>query len=519
MKINYGNLLAIIVEIQDRYNKPDAEHRLYYDGVNVMIQPLISKEDEKNRLGNKIILTKEKLKPYIRKIMDKKPDTCLKMAGEERLNDKQVNELAQNLIMYCMEHRSIQLDKIQLKEIRGINKTQGKPFFDIDFTGETVNLNYQLTKGVGGDPEYIKNILDEIFTYNKEALTFIYDFIYQYVTEYRSAAKATIILKGGRAMGKNVFVDIMGSFFDGTSVRKHDNSRFNSERLNAKIIYKDESEESKEGNSNFKDLEKMAKESSGSEWQEIERKGKDKIIARSTYYLIILSNNDSVMTISEKPVDTRNNQFFVWDFETKVPLSTRIAKNFPDMDFYGGSGLIKKNARAFLDKYILNDIAAENGPSLRSLDYKGYRYGIPVPITRAELQLAEDTKTKADRSFEMMIELIVNKEFEDKTFSINDLNNLLTEPDKNGNVFIFTFILNAAARNNDSLETKINIKSVIKYCNNNNIEFIANKSKYFRPSGAMFSVTKKGIFLKLEDLKKVFSYLKFDNKDVKVDIF
>ena len=511
MRIDYSLLQNIIVEIQSRFSKKGKDYRLYHDGVNVLLQPFIYLDD-RPYLGSKILLNTEKLRMYVRKIMDKKEEVCLKLTGNTKLDNTQVKELSNALTMYVLENRKILLDKVIIKEIRGINETKDKPFFELDFDRERAYLNYPLTRGQG-DPEYIKNILDEVFLNNKQALTFIYDFIYQYVTEYRSSARATIILKGGRGMGKNVFVDILASFFGGDSVRKMDNSRFNSERLNAKVILKDESEESKEGKNNFKDLEKMAKESSGSEYQEIELKGKDKILEKTTYYLIILSNNDTVMTISEAPKDEKNNQFFVWDFEDNTePLSSRIAKKFPDMEFYQGSGLLKKNARAFLDKYIFWNAEIIDSPAERVPYYKNCRYGIPVPITSAELELVESTKTKADRSFEMLVELITAQEIRSTALEANDIHELFTVSDTKGRVFLATKIINSASKDNNSLETSLNIKSVVKYCKNYNIKCEPNKAKRFRPNGSLTRQMVKGVYLDGKDLERVFKGINYKLK-------
>ncbi len=398
---------------------------------------------------------------------------------------------------YLYENRAFNIEKSQIEIIRGIDQTKNKPLLEIDFKYKTIKYNVPLIKKIDNEPEYVKTLIDTIFLNNNIYLEFIYDFIAQYVTQHRTNQRVALILKGGRGLGKTLFIDILRMMFDITGVRNYDTSRFNSHKANTKLIVYDEADSINENKNNFRQLENIIKKDLGSSFQEIELKGKDKKITKSSFYLIVATNNNFPITISEKPIDTKNNQFFVCDFEnTNIPLNQRLPKGYNI-----NTEKIRKNLRAFIDKYILNS-PKEISPYQKILNYQknNYRYGLIVPITNAELDLVESTKTKTDRAIDQMFELIVNRElngiYDNNNYEIISgktiIDNILTN--NKGYSYISYRVIENIHYENRIISTPINKKGFETYLKKENINFENNKSKKYNGK------TQKGYKIDSKDL-------------------
>jgi len=381
---------------------------------------------------------------------------------------------------YLFEYRAFNIEKSQIEIIRKLNKNINEPL-QIDFKHRDIKYYVPLIQKIDNNPDYVKTIIDTIFLKNPVYLQFIYDFIAQYITQHRTTQRVAIILKGGRGIGKTLFIDILRMLFDITAVRNYDTSRFNSHKANTKLIVYDEADSVSENKNNFKQLENIIKKDLGSSIQEIELKGKDKRITKSSFYLIVATNNNFPITISEKPIDTKNNQFFVCDFNNiDKPLSERLPKNFQI-----NSEKIKRNLRAFIDKYILNS-PNEISSYERVIKFNkdNYRYGLVVPITDEELDLVESSKTKVDRAIDSMFELIVDR----KLNGINDNNNIelisghtiiknILNNNKGFSYISYNIIENIHFEN--KLISQINKKGFETYLKKENIKFEKNISKKY----------------------------------------
>jgi hypothetical protein len=405
-------------------------------------------------------------------------DNFIKSNIIENENEKDIKDFKN----YLYEYRAFNLEKAPVDIIRGIAQTKDKPLLDIDFKYKNIKHNVPLIAKINNNAEYVKTLIDTIFLNEPIYLEFIYDFIAQYITQHRTNQRVAIILKGGRGIGKTLFIDILRMMFDITGVRNYDTSRFNSHKANTKLIVYDEADSISENKNNFRQLENIIKKDLGSSLQEIELKGKDKRMSQSSFYLIVATNNSFPITISEKPIDTKNNQFFVCDFKnTSEPLNQRLPKGYNI-----NTEMIRSNLRAFLDKYILNS-PYEVSPYQKVLKYDkdNYRYGLVVPITDAELELVESTKTKTDRAIDAMFELIVNRTLN----GIKDNNNNEIIPGKTiidkvltnnkGFSYISYNIIENIHYENKFINSQINKKGFETYLKKENIKFENNILKKY----------------------------------------
>jgi len=401
----------------------------------------------------------------------------------------------ENFKLYLFQNRSFNLSKTYFKYIRGLNDTKDKEILELDYKYRELNYNIPLISLIDdSNSDYVKTLIDTIFLNNQEYLLFIYEFIAQYVTEHRTNQRVAIILKGGRGIGKTLFIDILRMLFDDMSVRNFDTGRFNTHKANTKLIVYDEADSVNESKNTYKQLENIIKKDLGSSYQEIEAKGKEKEVIKSSFYLIIATNNNYPITISEKPINTKNNQFFVCDFKNvQGSLTDRLPK-----DYTINPKTIRRNLRAFINKYILTDQILSN---LESYEKDNYRYGLNVPITKEELELVESTKTKVDRAIESMFDLIINEEIKHtgsiaKTSIIDSF-----KIDKKGYCFVSNLVISNLKKDNDVINSEINNKGFESYLKRYNIEY-HKKSQRVRIANEQKTIVTKGYKIHYSDLKK-----------------
>jgi len=221
-------------------------------------------------------------------------------------------------------------------------------------------------------------MLLELLEKDETAFQFFLDFLAQYTYEYRvNANKCTVVLTGVRGSGKNTIAEnIIGSIFKTNEVIKRDKKIDNTQFTNLfsrKLALFDETE------MNNYELEDLLKAMSGAttiKVRELYENSRQHLIYA---YGFVLSNSRSVINITDRINDVRNNQFYVKHLST--PLVRKLPKTIVD-NLY-----IKQNLRCFIE-YTLKNRYQENLGKFR-----GYRYGIPVPITD-ELTKSFKGKTK-----------------------------------------------------------------------------------------------------------------------------
>lgn len=252
-----------------------------------------------------------------------------------------------------------------------------KSFYDFDYKNGEMNIHLAPVDGGVVDNDFIEHYLENVF---REQKNFMKRWLAVYFhTNYRKLPM--IILTGERGVGKNVFAESLVTIFPSLSrVTKELNGNFNP-GAEKKLLIIDES--TAEGKVQYTDLKKM----SGQHYVEVNEKFEKKYQVKNNLNLIILSNEEIPISVNrdELPTDENNNQFFVF----------KMQKWF---DTYDGE-LRKK-----LEERWVHYIRTELKTVLKGIDFNGYRYSIPTPITEEEKKLFDLNTTDLDFAVDEVVE-------------------------------------------------------------------------------------------------------------------
>lgn len=210
---------------------------------------------------------------------------------------------------------------------------------------------------------YLKDVFGKYTSFIKEWLA-----IYCY-TNYKKLP--TLVFKGKRGTGKNTFAEMVMSIFPALSgIVKDLDGDFNPNSVN-KLVIIDENDSKK--SISYTTLKKY----SGQEYIEVNKKYQPQYQVRNNMNIIVLSNDmiPIVAERTEKPTDSKNNQFFVYEFKK-----------------FGGSidPDLQKKLRNRLGHYIRTELKTV----YESHKPNGYRYSIDVPITMEEEALFDNNTTE-----------------------------------------------------------------------------------------------------------------------------
>lgn len=232
------------------------------------------------------------------------------------------------------------------------------------------------------DNEFIEKYLSRVFGNYK---TFIKEWLAVYFyTNYQRLP--FLIIQGERGVGKNIFAESIMSVFPTLSrITKDLGGHFNP-GAEKKLLIVDESDS--QGKMQYTTLKKL----SGQGMIEINEKFEKQYQVRNNLNIMILSNDDIPVTVDrhEMPVDECNNQFFVFKMKkTFIKYDTTIQKK--------------------IEERLLHYIRTELKEVFEGLNFDGYRYSIPTPITEEEKKLFELNATNLDYVVDGVIEKLLDE--------------------------------------------------------------------------------------------------------------
>jgi hypothetical protein len=195
-----------------------------------------------------------------------------------------------------------------------------------------------------------------------------------------------LIFSGGRGTGKSTFAEIVGEIFPTLSFQWSGNEEGFTYEVEKKLLIVEENLSDKV--SQYKTLKKYT----GQKYATVKKKFKDPYQVRNNVNIILLSNELIPLFVSrdELPSDTRNNQFFVYEFPK---LSGSID---PDR---------QEKVLARLGHYIRTELKTVYD----GLAIGGHRYSIDVPISDEESELFAANTSDLESDVDIMVNRLVDQ--------------------------------------------------------------------------------------------------------------
>lgn len=261
-------------------------------------------------------------------------------------------------------------------------------FYEVDIKTGVISAHHRAIPERLHDNDYIEEYLSDRFGAH---LQFIKEWLAVYChSNYRKLP--TLILSGGRGTGKSTFAEIVGEIYPTLSFQWSGNEESFTYEVEKKLLIVEENISDKV--SQYKTLKKYT----GQKYATVKKKFKDPYQVRNNTNIILLSNELIPLYVSreELPTDSRNNQFFVYEFPV---LSGNID---PDT---------QANVLARLGHYIRTELKNVYD----DLDSGGYRYSIDVPITEEERELFTANTSDLESDVDILINRLVDQ-FERSAF-------------------------------------------------------------------------------------------------------
>jgi len=232
--------------------------------------------------------------------------------------------------------------------------------------------------------DYLKDRFGQYLTFIKQWLA-----VYCY-TNYKKLP--TIIFNSDRGNGKSSFVEIIAEIFPTLSFQWGGNEDGFTYEVEKKFLTVEENQSEKV--SQYKTLKKYT----GQKNATVKKKFKDPYQVKNNMNIIILSNDAIPLFVSrgELPTDTKNNQFFVYEF----PEITGAID--PDL---------QEKILARLGHYIRTELKTV----FDGLSTSGFRYSIDVPITDAEKELFAANTTDLESDVDVLIDRLV-RQYDEESF-------------------------------------------------------------------------------------------------------
>ena len=195
-----------------------------------------------------------------------------------------------------------------------------------------------------------------------------------------------MIFSGGRGTGKSTFAEIVAEIFPTMSFQWSGNEEGFTYEVEKKLLIVEENLSDKV--SQYKTLKKYT----GQKYATVKKKFKDPYQVRNNTNIMLLSNELIPLFVSrdELPTDTRNNQFFVYEFPT---LSGSIDPQ------------LHEKILARLGHYIRTELKTV----FDGLSSTGFRYSIDVPITDAERELFAANTSDVESDVDMLLQRLVEQ--------------------------------------------------------------------------------------------------------------
>ena len=255
-------------------------------------------------------------------------------------------------------------------------------FYDVDLRTGIISAHHQAIPVDVIDNAFIEQyLLDRFGTYAE----FIKEWLAVYChSNYRKLP--TLIFSGGRGTGKSTFAEIVAEIFPTLSFQwsgSEDNFTYECEN---KLLIVEENISDKV--SQYKTLKKYT----GQKYATVKKKFKDPYQVKSNINIILLSNELIPLFVSrdELPTDTKNNQFFVFEFPQ---LSGSIDPQ------------LQEKVLARLGHYIRTELKIVYD----ALSSAGFRYSINVPITGEESELFTANTSDLESDIDMLINRLVEQ--------------------------------------------------------------------------------------------------------------
>ncbi len=232
------------------------------------------------------------------------------------------------------------------------------------------------------DNQMVEDYLEDRFG---QYLTFIKEWIAVYCyTNYKRLP--TIIFNSERGNGKSSFVEILAEIFPTLSFQWGGNEDSFTYEVEKKFLVVEENQSEKV--SQYKTLKKYT----GQKYATVKKKFKDPYQVKNNMNIIILSNDAIPLFVSrgELPTDTKNNQFFVYEFpEITGPID-------PDL---------QEKILSRLGHYIRTELKSVYD----GLSSRGFRYSIDVPITSAEKELFAANTSDLESDVDILVSRLVEQ--------------------------------------------------------------------------------------------------------------
>ena len=255
-------------------------------------------------------------------------------------------------------------------------------FYAVDLTTGVISAHHRAIPADVQDNAYVDQYLLDRFGVHSG---FIKEWLAVYChSNYRKLP--SLIFSGGRGTGKSTFAEIVGEIFPTMSFQWSGNEEGFTYEVEKKLLIVEENLSDKV--SQYKILKKY----SGQKYATVKKKFKDPYQVRNNVNIILLSNEMIPLFVSrdELPTDTRNNQFFVYEFPK---LSGSIDPDTQD------------KVLARLGHYIRTELKAV----FDGLSSSGFRYSIDVPITDAERELFSANTTDLESDVDMLTHRLIDQ--------------------------------------------------------------------------------------------------------------
>ena len=255
-------------------------------------------------------------------------------------------------------------------------------FYDVDLATGVISAHHRAIPADLKDNTYVDQYLSDRFGVHQ-------GFIKEWLAVYchsNYCKLPSLILSGGRASGKSTFAEVVADIFPTMSFQWSGNEEGFTYEVEKKLLIVEENLSDKV--SQYKTLKKYT----GQKYATVKKKFKDPYQVRNNTNIILLSNELIPLFVSrdELPTDTRNNQFFVYEFP---PLSGSIDPDTQD----------KLIAR--LGHYIRTELKTVYD----GLSNGGYRYSIDVPITDAEHELFAANTSDLESDVDVLVNRLVEQ--------------------------------------------------------------------------------------------------------------
>lgn len=260
------------------------------------------------------------------------------------------------------------------------------PSYHLNFPRNEINIEYPMIEERTRDNQFIDEYIDNIFG---EHSPFIKDWLALYTyTNYESLP--VIILVGGRATGKNTFVEMVSKIYPQLwSHWNGDQEAFN-DYYTKKLLWIDEN-----AFGDKKSQYNQIKHITGNDWVSVNEKYKPRYRVRNNIKVILTTNDVKPLAVKaeEAPTSPEDNNFFFF--------------KMPNIDSDDRNRNIKSELEERIGHYCRSELKSRYDWIVENPD-QTCRYMIPCPITEFGKEIYVTSKTDLDLACDNLAEMILN---------------------------------------------------------------------------------------------------------------